>query len=276
MSPTQLAERAERVDTLNWLDQHAAAPAAVREALGLASHRHGDLAMVRSAIPFSHFNMVLTLGCPAPADDSAFAAIDAFHGAGPCGRHWIVLNDHSQPAELMGQLLSRGYRVDGAWDRVILRDARPGIWDAYGRDCEIVDAGNAEDWIGFLLACYGMPPPVDHWLRALVGRPGWIHALRRAGGRPDAPVVMVRSAFVDDDQWSWLGIDAPVPGVMAPCFADDQQVTAALLRAALQVGARNFVSDIEAVSPDRTGPGYAAWRDLGFEVAYQRRLFVKG
>ncbi len=45
MNTFELAVRAERVDTLNWMDQHAAAPASVREALGLASHWHGELAM---------------------------------------------------------------------------------------------------------------------------------------------------------------------------------------------------------------------------------------
>ncbi|MBT9599021.1 MAG: hypothetical protein IV094_23785 [Vitreoscilla sp.] len=276
MNTFELAVRAERVDTLNWLDQHAAAPASVRQALGLASLCQGELAMVRSAVPFSHFNMVLTLGCPAPVNDAAFAAIDAFYRAGGCGRHWVLVNDHSQPPDLGEQLLARGYRADGAWDRVILREARPDLWHAHGQDCEIVDAGNAGDWIGFLLGCYGMPPPIGEWLHALVGRPGWHHALRREDGRPGAPVAMVRSAFVDDSGWAWLGIDAPVPGVMAPCFADDQQVTAALLRAVAGAGAHSFVSDIEAASPDRTGPGYSAWRELGFQAAYLRRLYVKG
>lgn len=276
MNLFERAVRAERADTLNWMDQHRAAPAPVRQALGLASHWQGELAMVRSAIPFSHFNMVLTLGCPAPADEAAFAAIDAFYGAGGCGRHWIVVNDHSQPADLGDRLPARGYRADGAWDRVILQGPRPDLWQAHGQDCETVTAANADDWVGFLLGCYGMPPPIGAWLRALVGRPGWHHVLRRAGGRPGAPVVMVRSAFVDDGGWAWLGIDAPVPGVMAPCFADDQQVTAALLRAVAAAGAHSFVSDIEAVSADRSGPGYTAWRELGFEVAYRRQLFVKG
>lgn len=276
MSPSEQAERAERADALGWFDQHRAAPAAVRQALGLASHRAGELAMVRSLVPFSHFNMVLTLGCPAPVDEAAFASIDAFYAAGGCGRHWIVVNDHSRPADLADRLPARGYRADGAWDRVILREPRPDLWSRFGADGETVDAGNAEDWVAFLLRCYGMPPPIGGWLHALVGRPGWHHVLRRAAGRPGAPVVMVRSAFVDDGGWAWLGIDAPVPGVMAPCFADDQQVTAALLRAVAGAGAHGFVSDIEAVSADRTGPGYTAWRELGFEVAYRRHLFVRG
>ena len=107
---------------------------------------------------------------------------------------------------------------------------------------------------------------------ALVGRDRWIHALRRG---PAGELIMARSLYLDDG-WAWLGIDAPVPGVMAPCFDDDQAVTAALLIAAAQAGADSFVSDIEVPSLDHRGPAYERWGALGFRPAYLRRLFKKG
>ena len=76
--------------------------------------------------------------------------------------------------------------------------------------------------------------------------------------------------------WAWLGIDAPVPGVMAPCFDHDRAVSATLLLAAAKAGAQRFVTDIEAPAPDRLGPGYRGWADLGFEPVYLRRLFSRG
>ena len=76
-------------------------------------------------------------------------------------------------------------------------------------------AENAGAWSRFLLDCYGMPAIIGTWLQALVGRPGWIHVLRRQGGQPNAPVAMVRSLYHDREGWAWLGIDAPVPGVIA-------------------------------------------------------------
>lgn len=225
----ELAIAAEAVDSRNWFDNFAAAPPPVREALALASRRDGALAMVRSRIPFSHFNMVLTLGCPAPADDAAFAAIDNFYAEAGVPRHWVLVNEHSEPADLAHRLQARGYAPAGAWDRVILRGAQPELWAAHACGCEAVTPANAAAWSDFILRSYGMPPPIGAWLKVLVGRKGWVHALRRAGGVPDAPVVMVRSLYLADDGWAWLGIDAPVPGVMAPCFDDDQKVTAHLL-----------------------------------------------
>ena len=272
----ETAIEAEAVDARNWLDNFAAAPPAVRDGLRLAWRSGGVLAMVRSSIPFSHFNMVLTLGCPAPVDDAAFAAIDAFYAEGGVSRHWVLVNEHSQPADLGARLCERGYESADAWERVLLRGAQPERWAVHAAGCETVTAANAGDWSAFLLKCYGMPPPIAHWLQALVGRRGWFHALRREGGRPGAPVVMVRSLYLADDGWTWLGIDAPVPGVMAPCFDDDQKVTAHLLREAAAAGAHSFVSDIELPSPERRGPAYERWGELGFAPVYLRRLYRRG
>lgn len=275
LSPAQLAVQAERTDARQWFDCFAAAPPAVAAALGLAARHLGpraDLASVRSQVPFSHFNMVLNLGCDAVVDDAAFAAIEAFFAEGGCGQHWVLVNEHSQPSDLGARLLARGYREAGAWDRIVLRGGHPQRWQAMAEGCELVTPDTMSDWSAFLLRCYDMPTPIAHWLHALVGRPGWFHALLREGGQ----VVMARSLYVADDGWAWLGIDAPVPGVMAPCFAADQRVSAALLLAATSAGAHSFVSDIEAPSAERRGPAYQAWAKLGFEAEYLRRLFCKG
>ncbi len=99
--------------------------------------------------------------------------------------------------------------------------------------------------------------------------------LLREGGRPDGPVAMTRSLFHDAAGWAWLGIDAPVPGVMAPCFDDDQRLVATLLTAAAGRGARQFVSDIEQPSPGRDTEPYRRWAELGFEAVYRRHLFTR-
>ena len=261
------AERAELADTRNWLDQHEAAPATVRDAFGLRHLDQDGLVMVGSAIPFSHFNMVLTLGCPAEVDDRAWAAIERFYGP---AEHWVVVNEHSDPA-LPAALAERGYQTVDTWDRIVLDTPRPDRWRAAATGTEIVHGANAPAWAAFVVGCYGMPPLIADWLLALVDRPGWIHTIRRDGGRPDGQVVMARSAFVDGD-WAWLGIDAPIPGVMAPCFADDHAVSAALLLELERRGVEHVVTDIEAPSADRNGPADHSWSDLGFRPAYRRTV----
>lgn len=273
MTPRQIALQAELTDTRAWLDQFAAAPAPVAAGLDLRVHTDGPLQMLRSRIPFSHFNMVLTLGCPAPADEPTFTAIERFYAG---TRHWVLVNDCSEPDDLAAQLLARGYEPAGVWDRVVARSVHAARCAPHAHGCEFVDAGNVVDWIAFVRGCYGMPAPIGDWLQALAGRPGWIHAFRREGGQPGARIVMARSLFIADDGWAWLGIDAPVPGVMAPCFDDDRHVTATLLTAAARAGAHAFVSDIEAPSPTREGRVYDDWRGLGFECVYRRALYARG
>ena len=274
-SPRQIAVLAERIDADNWLDEFDAAPAGVCKALALKAVNDGGLAMVSSAIPFSHFNMVLTLGCPAAVNDAAFSAIDRFYAGAPAGKHWILVNDLSEPADLSTRLERQGYRQSAAWDRAVLLGPRPDLWKPHAAGCEFVGEANKRAWSDFLLKCYGMPAPIADWLHALVGRPGWTHALRRKDGRPDGPVVMVRSLFAKDG-WAWLGIDAPIPGVMAPCYDDDRAVVATLLEDAAAKGARSFVSDVEMSNPARTGPQYDYWRELGFGTPYLRRVYVSG
>ncbi|WP_395688024.1 hypothetical protein [Caenimonas koreensis] len=275
LSGYPLAVRAERIDAANWLDDFAGAPAPVSAALGLATYCERDLVMVRSHIPFSHFNMVLTLGCPAAVDSRAFEAIDAFYSQGGGGRHWVLVNDYSQPADLRDQLVARGYAPDGAWDRVVLQGAAADKWAPHAHGCELVTPASAQQWSDFIVHCYGMPAVIGGWLNALVGRRGWTHAIRREGGAAGGKIVMARSLYCDDEGWAWLGIDAPIPGVMAPCFEDDQSVVATLLACAAARGARAFVSDIEVPSARRDSEAYRRWGELGFSAVYRRELYVK-
>ncbi len=271
LSGRELAVRAERIDTLGWLDQHEAAPAEVTTSLQLAHRRDGDLVMVRSAIPFSHFNMVFTLGCPAPLGAPAWRAIDEFYPLGS-GGHWVLTNDFSEPSNIAAVLGERGYTPVETWDRIVAQGAQPELWGPYAPGAELVTSSNATEWADFVRNCYGMPSAITAWLLALSDRNGWIHAVLRPGGAQDGPIVMARSAFVSDG-WAWLGIDAPVPGIMAPCFEDDQRVSAALLQRAAELGAHSFVTDIEVPNQQRRGPGYDQWRQLGFEGAYLRTVF---
>lgn len=276
-SARDIAIHAEAADASSWFDQIEAASPMVRAALALDARRDDALAMVRSRVPFSHFNMVLTLGCPAPVDDAAFAAIDRFY-ADPSGvaRHWIVVNDHSEPSDLGLRLEERGYIPSSTWDRVISRSARRNVWSVMATGVEAVTVSNATEWARFLLKTYDMPPPISDWLLGMVERPGWAHAILREGASADGRIVMARSLYLAPTGWAWLGIDGPVPGVMAPCFDDDQRVAAHLLQWAVQRGAHSFVSEIEAPSLDRRGPAYECWSALGFEVAYRRRLYRWG
>ena len=198
--------------------------------------------------------MVLTLGCPAPTNDSSWQAIDDFYAAGSTG-HWLIINDHSEPSNIAGLLEAQGYTPVETWDRIVLQRARPDLWEPFAGTAELVTPASAAEWAEFVRGIYGMPSVmICDWLAALVGRSGRIHAVSREGGAPEGPIVMARSAFVRDG-WVWLGIDAPIPAVMAPCFDDDQRASAALLLTAAAQGAHTFVTDIEVPNRPDEAPG---------------------
>jgi len=266
--------KAEQAETSNWLDAFAAAPPHVVDALGLSTTPiNQELTMVRSHIPFCHFNMVMHLGYPVTPGEEEFAAIDTFFQG---QKHWIIIPvGLTDPPDLEAQLVAHEYEKDDSWDRIILQnfnsdDSRR--WADHASGCEMVDDKNAEDWSSFVVQCYSMPPLIQDWLKAYVGRQHWFHAVLRDGNSGD--IVMARSLYLHKG-FGWLGIDAPVPGLMAPCFEQDQKVTAALLIAAAGAGAHSFVTDIEAPNEKQQGPAYERWDQLGFKVAYRRQLYVK-
>ena len=122
----------------------------------------------------------------------------------------------------------------------------------------------APEWAGYICKVYGLPN--EPWLLALAGRPGWHHyAVRQAG-----QMVAVRSMYIHHDGTAWLGIDAPVPGLMAPTFDLDALLCRSMVGDGLARGVRHFVADIEAPSADMSTPAYHHFDALGFKRAYFR------
>lgn len=267
-----LAIEAEIAETLCWVDMYEAAPDHVTEALGLIWKKYHNLYLFKSHIPFCHFNMVMNLGLTTSPDDDALATIATFYGN---KQYWILTyGSQTETTDANHQLLSDKYEQSDTWDRVILQGTtseNKATWAEYSSGVEFVSTDNMEEWQAFVRKCYSMPPLIGDWLKSYVGREGHIHAILR---NPAGKIVMARSLiYSKDKRWGWLGIDAPVPGVMADCYQEDQKVVSALLQAAGEEGVQNFVSDIEAPLDDQVGPGYESWTGLGFKVIYSRTLY---
>lgn len=121
----------------------------------------------------------------------------------------------------------------------------------------------AEEWAGYLDTWYGLP--TTPWLVALVERPGWHHYLLRRSRH----MVAVRTMYVADGM-AWFGIDAPVPGVMAPSYDFDVQLCHAMVRDGLDLRVRLFVADIEAPDAAMTSRAYHHFGMLEFKRPYFR------
>ena len=263
----------ERAEVAAWLDIYEAAPAdfAARQGLSIASD--GDLVWTTCAtIPFIHFNCVKNIGVHSPASEAQVDALLAHYRDAGIMRPWFYTNPHAEPSRLRCWLEARGLQHQGGWER-IYRDATPLADEPLFRAdplipvddlaVEEVTPHTASDWASFIDAKYRLP--TSPWLTALVGRKGWRHYMLKRKGA----VVAVRSLFISDGA-AWSGIDAPVPGIMAPSFDLDAMLGERLVRDGIAAGAKLFVADIEAPHPDRDGPAYRNYDRLGFKLAYSR------
>ncbi|OHV88499.1 hypothetical protein [Mesorhizobium sp. ORS 3428] len=263
-----LSRAIERAEVNAWLDLYDAAPAdfAARHDLSIA--RDGDLVWTTcTTIPFIHFNCVKNIGVDAPASEEEVDALLAHYRAAGILRPWFYTSPHTEPSRLRCWLEARGLQHQSGWER-IFRDATPppaeSLFPADGASVEEVTHETAAEWAAFIDGKYRLP--TSPWLMALVGRKGWHHYMLKR----DGAVAAVRSLFIGADGAAWSGIDAPVPGIMAPSFDLDAVLGERLVRDGIAAGANLFVADIEAPRPERDGPAYRNYARLGFRIAYFR------
>jgi hypothetical protein len=260
--------KAEAAEVEAWRDMYSAMPETFRAAFGAEIFDVDGVTLTRCRkIPFSHFNAVLDFGLSRPATQAQLERIvDVYQTAG-VDKFAIVQTSTDVSAASRALLSANGFRAKGSWERVILHGERLGSAPPNSGDTELISADTAMDWASFLSRAYGLP--TEPWLMPLVERPRWIHAALRRNGS----IAAARSMYVSDSGWAWLGVEAPVPGVMAPSFDDDASVTWALLRAGLDRQVQGFVADIEAPSPERNTRAYETWQALGFAWPYVRFLY---
>ncbi len=267
-SPQQI----ETVEVNAWRDLYAAAPSDYAQSQGLGFDQVDGVELTRCAsIPFTHFNCAMNLGLATPATEAQVERIVAHYRAHAIPAFTVYHVPSTQPAQLPAWLEARGFRLAGGWGRIV-RDARP-LSDAAPRSdlrVEKVGAATAREWAGFIDTTYRLP--TSPWLLALVGRRGWHHYLLRDAEQ--GRIAAARSMYLHPDGMAWLGIDAPVPGVMAPSFELDWQLCHAMVSEGLALAVRGFVADIEAPSPARDTPAYRGFESLGFDCAYLRGLYV--
>jgi len=259
----------EQAEIDAWLDLYAATPADFAARFRPEILRAGEVVLTRcAAIPFVHFNCAMNLGVGTPATEERLDEVLALYAEAGVSAFALFHVPGAEPAELEGWLTARGLAPKGGWDRIV-RDGAPlleGVVEA-ASDLEVeeVTIESGPEWAAFLDSLYRLP--TGPWLQALVGRPGWHHyALRREG-----KIVAVRTMYLGPSGFAWLGIEAPVPGLMAASFSLDQRLVERIVRDGLKLGAKGFVADIEAPHPEGKTPAYERFGALGF-----RRMYLRG
>jgi len=251
-----------------WEDLYKAAPPAFRaKHTLLARYVAGALVITSSGLHLAHFNSAIGLGTQSPASEEDIDnLLQSFRIAGAAKFYIHSVAEVQAPLENL--LMTKGLRIASSWDRVIRDGAPVSGLPATVPQVEQVDIATASEWAAFIDGIYHLP--TAPWLKELVGRSGWHHYILRENGS----IVAARSMFVDHDNQAWLGIDAPVPGIMTPNYNHDLAICTAMVQDGIQRGVQQFVADIEKPSPDRIGPAYEGFQNLGFKVTYLRHNFM--
>lgn len=262
----------ETVELEAWRDMYRAVPLGFRQQLDPNLIEIDQVLMtVCPSIPFVHFNAVLNLGLRSPATEATVDAVIAAYQAASIRRITVMHHPFCQPSSLPDWLTARGFQARPGWDRVYRFGTPSGQDPSPERDdVAFVTAETASSWARFIDGLYGLP--TSPWLMELVGRSGWVHAMLVRCGR----TVAARSMFLGPDHGAWFGIEAPIPGLMAPSYEDDHCLLHALISEAVREGTQTFVGDVEAASPAQAGPAYDRWGALGFAVGYHRSHYVRG
>lgn len=268
---SEFAAQIELTEVNAWLDLYAAAPADFARQFQLEIRRVQDVMLTRCrTIPFIHFNCVMNLGVITPASEQQVDELLAVYREANIRAFAIYHNPHCRPTQLPEWFKARNLRAQGGWDR-IYRDnaalAQPVTQPQDKFRVEKVTPETAVEWADYLDANYGLP--TKPWLLSLVERSGWHHYLLRL----EAQIVAVRSLYVHHDDMAWLGIEAPVPGIMAPSYDLDFQICQTIVRDGLNLGVKHFVADIEAPTSEMNTPAYHNFEALGFKRPYFRSLY---
>ncbi|MEW6126452.1 MAG: hypothetical protein AB1757_05390 [Acidobacteriota bacterium] len=268
---SEFAKRIEHAEIKAWMDMYEAAPKDYAENFQLGvQHLDSLVVFTAGGIPFGHFNCVLNLGLDEPATETQLEEVLKTLNAAQ-RQHWYIhYNPHCEPANLREWFERRNLKARSAWDR-IYRNAEPLSPTLLTTDdvqVEKVTNATAREWAEFVSGVYHLPT-VD-WLAAFAERMGWHHYTLRK----NSIIVAARSMFINREGWAWLGIDAPVPGLMTNDFTLDWQICQRLVKDGLQLGAKHFVADIEAPTLDMDSPAYQHFARLGFKKVYSRANYM--
>lgn len=217
------------------------------------------------AIPFAPFNTIHDLGLTAPATEPLLDQLLAAYAAVGITRFEVIHHPGRVPAALPRWLASRRLHARSAHCRLYALGgpARSSGATPSPESVVVVDQHLAPRWTTFLDRWYELP--TGAWFRELVGRRGWLHAVLLRDGE----VRAARSLYLSPGREGWLGLEAPVPGMMTADHADDDLLLGHLLAEARRREARVVVADATTHEDH-----LERWQRLGLRVGYLRTAYA--
>ncbi|MBS1491944.1 MAG: hypothetical protein JST55_00455 [Bacteroidetes bacterium] len=227
-------------------------------------------------IPFGHFNASLGLGYPNPAIEDELDFILEYYTQKRINSFYIHWSPNCAPADFEKTMAAKGLAEISGWDRIVRvpeivkgkKNNKLDISIPLNKKYKIeeVTDKNSKEWSSFIDELYGLP--TSPWLLNLVGREGWYHYMLKEGTK----IIAVRTARIKDNT-AWLGIDAPVPGIMVNDFEPDFVLSAKITEDCIKKGVEIISTVIEKHSAIQDTKAYYYWDKLGYKIAYYRKNY---
>lgn len=256
----------EKTDTDAWAWMYQHVPESYQQQFGLDVENIGNIKILTcQKIPFRHFSTPQGLGIIEPMTAHQLEEVLQVFEQKAINAFYIHATPFCEPADFVHQLTQKGMRYLGSWER-IWRENQPLseiISLPEGVIIEEVTTETAQEWADFIDTLYGMP--TKKWLLNLVGKEEFHAYVLRKNGK-----ITATRAMIIQGQNAWLGIDAPIPGIMANTFEEDFYLAQRIVQDGVKRDVKLFSTDIEKPSPNRDTIAYTYWGKLGFEIAYLR------
>jgi hypothetical protein len=266
MELLELAKLVESGESAAFTAMFQAAPPDFAAATGLQIGQFGPATAYKLAkFPAIIFNRVIGAGLTEPATPRMMDRIIEFY-RNTGTRFAVQISPAAQPAQLPVWLEERGLKFTDNWAKVYrLPDPAPAI--ATELTVERIGTAQAATFARVCMEAFGIPPALDSWIAALVGRPGWQHFLAYAGEQP----VAAGALFVQNEV-GWLGLGSTLPSHRR--LGGQGAIMARRIEEARRQGCRFIITETGEDTPRNTNPSYHNMLRTGFKLAYQRPNYI--
>jgi hypothetical protein len=259
----------DAVEAAAYRDMFAAAPAALRQRLGMETREMGGATLlIAPGLPTSMFNRVIAFGNAHPVTDGDLEAIRTVYREAGVRNWWIHLSPGPQLDVLITRLSSQGFTPPPrrAWVKVVRGTDPPGDVET-PLDVRPIKPGEEQLLAETTCAAFEMPVALAPWFMALATRPHW-----QAVAAFDQDRVMGGGYLHIQGNSAWLGAGGVRPE------SRRQHAHRALMtlriRLAIESGCTRISTETGEPANDEPNPSLRNMFACGFEKAASRLNFA--
>jgi GNAT superfamily N-acetyltransferase len=269
MSDANACREADQAEAIAYAAMFEAAPTTLISAWGLHTENlDGATLLFAPGAPTPLFNRVIGFGTFDRASEASLDRIVRRYQEAGVTTFWLSVNEAAAPADIGEWLAARGFVTPPRRSWVQVRWTKPAAPVAQSR-LDIAEA-RVPDAIAIaevIRTAFAMPAPMDAWIAALVGRPGWQGYVAKDRGR------VVGGGFVHTRaSLGWLGMGAILPSHRGG--GGQVALMAARIAHALHRGCTAVHTETGEPVGDEPNPSFLNMQRCGFERIASRRNFA--